>query len=89
MNVISMNVSNHSDKLSIESYKKIHRARSVFFLMEVATMKSDEENHLLKSLASHVFGYVSEDVCFVINEIESMGLCKDFENKKEEVDRGE
>lgn len=89
MNVVNMDASINKNKLSVESYKKMNRARWVSFLMEMVTMKANEKNNTVEMLAPHVFGYISEDVCFVLNEVKRMGLCDDFENKKEEVDRSE
>lgn len=63
--------------LSIEAYHKLNRANAVsqFVGLDVAQRETAGLHQLCMP---HIFSYLHDDISFVLEELKTKGLCRDF-----------
>ncbi|MCC2002131.1 Derepression protein [Enterobacter bugandensis] len=65
------------EHLSIEAYHKLNRASAVSQFIG-GDLLHRELNGLHQLYLPQIFGYIHEDVSYVLEELKAKGLCRDF-----------
>ncbi|AWK13494.1 hypothetical protein CCS41_01640 [Candidatus Fukatsuia symbiotica] len=63
-------------QMSIESYHKLNRSRSLLNFLRLDLIHQ-EINGIYQLYLPHLFTYIADDICFVLNELQNNGFCDD------------
>ncbi|RBO20143.1 Derepression protein [Enterobacter ludwigii] len=66
-----------SEHLSPESFHKLNRASAMSHFVGL-DLGQRELNGMHQLCMPHIFSYLHDDICFVLEELKAKGLCRDF-----------